>query len=45
MGTPKKGRDQDRTTHAISTKESRRAGKRSFGKGKKGKSKKKAKGK
>jgi hypothetical protein len=36
-----KKRAQDRTTYAISTKESRKAGKRSFGKAKKGKSKSK----
>jgi hypothetical protein len=40
----KKQASQDRTTYAISTKESRKSGKRSF-KQKKGKSKKKAKGK
>lgn len=40
-----KKRDQIRTVHAISTKESRKAGKRSFSKSKKGKSKKKSKGK
>jgi hypothetical protein len=41
----KKGRDKDRTSHALSTKESRKAGKCGFGKKKKGKGKKKAKGK
>jgi len=35
----------DRSTYAISTKESRKAGKRSFGKAKKKKAKKKARGK
>jgi hypothetical protein len=35
----------DRSTFAISTKESRKAGKRSFAKGKKSKTKKKSKGK
>lgn len=35
----------DRTSYAISTKESRKAEKRSFSKAKKGKTKKKAKGK
>lgn len=40
-----KGQGQDRTSHALSTKESRKAGKRSFGKGKKKKTKKKARGK
>ena len=36
---------QDRTTYTISTKESRKAGKRSFGNKKKNKTKKKSKGK
>lgn len=36
---------QDRTAYAISTKESRKSSKRSFGKKKKGKAKKKSKGK
>lgn len=40
----KKSRQQDRTTWVISSKESRKAGKRSF-KSKKGKGKKKSKGK
>jgi len=38
-------RKQDRTTWTISTKESRKAGKRSLSKKKKGKKKKKSKGK
>lgn len=40
-----KKQKQDRTSHALSTKETRKAGKCGFGKKKKGKGKKKAKGK
>ena len=40
-----KKQKQDRTSYALSTKESRKAGKCGFGKKKKGKGKKKAKGK
>ena len=40
-----KKQKQDRTSHALSTKESRKAAEGGFGKKKKGKGKKKAKGK